>query len=509
MTDLSSTLHRVVIVGGGFGGLNAAQFLRKAPVEVTLLDKRNFHLFQPLLYQVATGGLSPANIAAPLRSIFKRQRNVRVLMAEVVGFDLASRCVKLAEGDDLPFDSLILAAGTSHNYFGHDDWAEQAPGLKTVEDATDIRRRILMAFEAAEREADPLRRKAWMTFVVVGGGPTGVEMAGAIAEIANHTLRYEFRSIHPADANVLLVEALPEILGFYPKSLQAKAEQSLTRLGVTVVKNRFVTAMDETTVTLKFGEDAERIPTRTVIWCAGVKGSPLGENLHAADPQIPLDRVGRVIVGPDCTVAGHPHIFVIGDLAHFVDQSTGQPLPGVAQVAIQQGQYAAKAITNRIGGKSVKPFRYKDLGNMATIGRRHAIAHIGRIKLSGTLGWMAWLFIHLMKLVSFHNRLLVFVQWAWSYFTWNRSARLITGDVHPFERPAIPPGTTSATRLLEKSEVPLAAADSATDAPRPPGEFARAEAEEGLRETAAAVPPLAESAVEPEPNHGEKSETSA
>ncbi len=415
----------MVIVGGGFGGLYAALSLGRVPVRVTLLDRRNFHLFQPLLYQVATGALSPANIAAPLRSILRRQRNARVLLAEVTGFDAARRRVLLRDGE-VPYDFLIVAAGASHHYFGHPEWAERAPGLKTVEDATEIRRRILLAFEAAEREPAPARRAAWLTFVVVGGGPTGVELAGALAEIARHTLRHDFRTINPAEARILLVEGTERVLPPYPPVLSRKAAESLAHLGVTVVTGAVVTDIQPDRVTLRHGDASEEIAARTLLWAAGVQASPLGKALQEA-AGAELDRAGRVVVGPDLTLPGHPEVFVIGDLAHC-RQPDGKPLPGVAPVAMQQGRYVAQAIQARLRGETVPPFRYRDRGNMATIGRAAAVADLGWVRLSGLFAWLLWLFIHLLYVVEFENRLLVLLQWSWNYLTWNRSARLITGE---------------------------------------------------------------------------------
>ncbi len=415
--------HRVVIVGGGFGGLHAALRLKRAPVSVTLIDRRNFHLFQPLLYQVATGGLSPANIAAPLRAVLKRQRNARVLLGEVTGVDARARSVR-ADGTEIPYDTLVAAAGARHHYFGNDHWEEHAPGLKTVEDATAIRRRILVAFEEAEREPDPARRGALLTFAVAGGGPTGVEMAGALAELAHHTLRREFRAIDPAGARILLLEGGDRVLPGYPEDLSLKASAALKRMGVTLRTGVFVTDVGPDSVTVKAGEDHERIDCRTVIWAAGVRAAPLGAILAAA-AGAGTDRAGRIRVEPDLTLPGRPEIFVIGDLALFPHQ-TGGPLPGIAPVAIQQGRYVAALIRRRLLGGTLPPFRYRDYGTMATIGRAAAVADFGRFRLSGYPAWLAWLFVHLMKLVQFENRLLVFVQWLWNYLTRNRAARLIT-----------------------------------------------------------------------------------
>jgi NADH:ubiquinone reductase (H+-translocating) len=418
--------HRVVIVGGGFGGLYAAKALRKAPVEVTLLDRRNFHLFQPLLYQVAAGGLSPANIAAPLRAVLKRQRNTRVLLGEAVGFDLPGRAVLLRDGARLPYDSLLVATGSTHHYFGHPEWEQFAPSLKSIEDATAMRRRVLYAFEAAERLTDPAARRAWLTFVVVGGGPTGVELAGTLGELAHATLRNNFRGIDPASTRILLVEGLDRVLSTYPPKLSAKAAQSLERLGVTVMTGTLVTDIRPDAVTLRRGGQSEVVPTHTVLWGAGVEASPLARALAQASGA-GLDRAGRVVVLPDLTLPGRPEVFVIGDMANYSHQ-TGKPLPGVAQVAMQQGRYAAETIVGRLTGRSRGPFRYKDKGMLATIGRAAAVADLGWLRLSGLVAWLAWLFIHILYLIEFENRVLVMVQWASNYFTRNRSARLITGE---------------------------------------------------------------------------------
>jgi NADH dehydrogenase len=422
-----SGVHRVVIVGGGFGGLYAAQALRKAAVEITLVDRRNFHLFQPLLYQVATGGLSPANIAAPLRAVLRRQRNTTVLLAEVTGFDLAARQVLLAPEGRLGYDSLVVATGSRHSYFGHPEWEAAAPGLKTLEDATTMRRRILKAFEEAERSTDPAVQQAMLTFVVVGGGPTGVELAGAVAETAHTTLRGNFRRINPASAKVLLLEAGDRILAPYPPVLSAKAAKSLANLGVTVRTGTMVTDVKPGQVAVKVGGQAEVIPTHTVLWGAGVEASPLARMLADATGA-KADRAGRVEVTPELGLPGHPEVFVIGDMALFLHQ-TGKPLPGVAQAAMQMGKYASDAIQRRLAGQPpAGPFHYKDLGNMATIGRASAVADLGWLHLSGYVAWLAWLFIHLMYLIAFENRVLVMFQWAWNYFTRGRAARLITAE---------------------------------------------------------------------------------
>jgi NADH:quinone reductase (non-electrogenic) len=418
-------MHRVVIIGGGFGGLYAAKALRHSPVQVTLIDRRNFHLFQPLLYQVATGGLSPGEIASPLRYVLRQSKNTEVLLAEVMDLDPANHRVILRDGE-AGYDTLIVAAGTSHSYFGNDQWLPLAPGLKTIEDATEIRSRILLAFEKAEREPDEDARRAWLTFVVVGAGPTGVELAGALGEIANDTLRHDFRRIDPSVARIFLVEGTNRVLPLYPPDLSAKAEQALIRLNVRPMVGAMVTGIDETGVTVRRGTQVEHIPARTVLWAAGVQASPLGRVL-AERAGAKLDRAGRVIVEPDLTVAGHPEILVIGDLASFTHQAE-KPLPGVAPVAMQQGRYAAHLVRNRLAGRSLEPFHYWDKGSLATIGRAAAVADFGRIHIDGFFAWLTWLFVHLMYLVEFDNRLLVFIQWAYNYFTRNRGARLITGD---------------------------------------------------------------------------------
>ena len=428
-TGVSGPNHRpqVVVVGGGFGGLNAASALRKVPVDVTLVDRRNFHLFQPLLYQVATGGLSPANIAAPLRGVLRRQKNVTVLLAEVVGFDVEGQKVLLDDGE-LPFDWLIVAAGSTHSYFGHDEWAQFAPGLKTIEDATEIRRRILYAFEHAERETDPELRRSWMTFVVVGGGPTGVELAGALSEISRHTLKHDFRRINPAEAKVILVDASDRVLSAYPTELSARAVRDLAKLRIAVRTNTLVTNVGEGFVTISHLGQAEQINSWTILWAAGVQASPLGKRLaDACDAD--TDRAGRIKVMPDCSIPNHPRIFAIGDMANCPGDD-GRPLPGVAPVAMQQARFAAKVIDANVRGtEAPKSFHYRDRGMMATIGRRKAVAKVGRFKFRGPIAWYMWLFVHLMELVQFQSRLMVLMQWAWSYLTFNRSARLITGKM--------------------------------------------------------------------------------
>ena len=421
--------HRVVVVGGGFGGLNVARYLRRAAVRVTLVDRRNFHLFQPLLYQVAAGELSPANIAAPLRSILERQRNCEVLLGSVDGFDVAGRRVIVDEtdrGGEIPYDTLVVAAGARHSYFGHPEWERFAPGLKTVEDATEIRRRVFTAFELAEREAELKRPPVPLNFVIVGGGPTGVELAGAIAEIARYALKHEFRHIDPADAKVILVEAGERVLATFPTELSAKAQESLERLGVIVRTKTMVTSIAEDHVILDAGGQVERLATQTVIWAAGVAASPLARKLADATGAV-VDRAGRIAVEADLSLAGHPEIFVLGDMANYTHQG-GKPLPGVAPVAIQQGRFVARLIQAKLNGKPLPKFRYRDLGNLATIGRSAAVADFGRVRFTGFVAWVMWLFIHLMNIVNYRNRVLVFVQWGWNYLTYDRSAGLITGD---------------------------------------------------------------------------------
>jgi NADH dehydrogenase len=420
-----TTRHRVVIVGGGFGGLYTARSLARADVEVTLLDRRNFHLFQPLLYQVATGGLSPSNISSPIREVLRGRDRVRVLLADVVDLDPRRRRVVLADETGIPYDTLIVATGVSHHYFGHDEWRVHAPGLKTMEDGLAIRRRVLFAFEAAEREPDGDRRREWLNFVVVGAGPTGVELAGALGELANDTLKHEFRSIDPSEANIVLVEGGDRVLPSYPPDLSAAAARSLRRLGVTTRLNSLVTDVGPNAITLTKGGEAYVVPTRCVLWAAGVRASPLAGGL-AERTDVALDEVGRVCVTEELSIPNHPEIMIIGDLANFSHQ-TGHPLPGVAPVAMQQGRYAARRIRNRLKGHTTSPFRYSDKGSLATIGRSAAVADFGRLRFSGWLAWILWLFVHLLFLIQFRNRVLVMIQWAWSYITRNRSTRLIVG----------------------------------------------------------------------------------
>jgi NADH dehydrogenase len=417
--------HRVVIVGGGFAGLKLAQALKRAPVQVTLIDRRNFHLFQPLLYQVATGVLSPANIATSLREIVRHQKNVEVLLDEVINIDVKSRKV-ICRSNEFSYDTLVVAAGVRHQYFGHDDWEQFAPGLKTLEDATNIRCRILSAFEAAELEDDDELRQEWMTFVIVGGGPTGVELAGAIGELVQNALKRDFRRISTPQARIVLVDGGDRILATFPPSLSASAAQSLAKLGVTVCTGTVVTDVRADHVTTRCGSATETIQAKTIIWAAGVQASPLGKALAEATGA-ELDRAGRVHVHLDFSLAGHPEIFVVGDLAHL-ETSPGQILPGVAQPALQGAAYVARLIQARLWGQTLPPFRYRDRGSMATIGRNAAVAQVGRLRFSGFVGCMMWLFIHWLYLDQRQNRILVLLQWMRTYFTGNLSARLITGQ---------------------------------------------------------------------------------
>jgi len=422
----SKSTPRVVIVGAGFGGLNAAQGLAKGPAEITVIDRKNHHTFQPLLYQVATAGLSPGEIAAPIRSILGPYKNVEVLMAEVTGVDLNRRMVETPEVE-VPYDYLIVAAGAGHSYFGHDEWEPFAPGLKTIEDALEIRRRVLLAFELAERQAAAGESEGPLNFVVVGGGPTGVELAGTLAEVCRHSLAHEFRSIDPSRAHILLIEGGPRVLPVYPEDLSRSAEEQLRHLGVEVRTSTMVNQIEPGAV--HFGE--VRLPAAVILWAAGVAASPLGKALG-----VPVDRAGRVTVQPDLSIPGHAEVFVIGDLAAAKDEH-GKMLPGVAPVAIQQGRYVAKLIRREIEeaaqgrGQGVRhPFHYWDKGSLATIGRAAAVADFGKIHISGFVAWLSWLFVHIFFLIGFRNRLLVFIQWAWSYVTYERGARLITGSTY-------------------------------------------------------------------------------
>ena len=412
---MSGTPH-VLILGAGFGGLWAAQALRRAPLRVTVLDRTNHHVFQPLLYQVATAGLAAPAIAAPIRHVLAHQANATVLLGEAKRIEPARRSVLLEDGAELPYDHLIVATGAAHSYFGNDAWAPFAPGLKTLEDAFEIRRRILLAYERAERETDPMRRAAWLTFVVIGGGATGVELAGTLAEIARHTLRGEFRNFDPRNARIVLVEGTDRVLPPYPPDLSEKARLQLERLGVTVWLGRRVTGVDADGVTL----GADRLATKTVLWAAGVAASPIGASLG-----VPLDRAGRVIVEPDLSVPGYPEVYVIGDLA--VAQTDGKPVPGIAPAAKQMGTQTAKNILRRIRGEQTMAFRYADYGQLATIGRSAAVAYFRWFKLSGYPAWLMWLVAHIYFLINFRNRLVVMIDWAWAYWTMQRSARIVVG----------------------------------------------------------------------------------
>ncbi len=410
---------RVAIIGAGFGGLTAARSLSRYPVQITLIDRQNFHTFQPLLYQVATAGLSPGEIAAPIRWILRRHHNVEVLMSAVQGFDLSRRVVKMEDGE-VGYDYLIVAAGASHAYFGHDDWEPFAPGLKTIEDALEIRRRVLLAFELAERQADTEKEQVQLNFVVVGGGPTGVELAGTLAEISRQVLANEFRSIDPKKTRIVLLEGGPRILPAYPADLSRSAEEQLRQLGVEVQTSAMVTLVEPGAVHV----GGTKLPAAVILWAAGVAASPLGKMLG-----VPVDRAGRVLVNPDLSLPGNPNVFVIGDLAALKDED-GHWLPGVSPVAIQEGTATAHNIGRELQGQPRKNFHYWNKGSLATIGRAAAVADFGRIHISGFLAWLAWLFIHIFFLIGFRNRVIVMIQWAWSYLTYERGARLITGDKH-------------------------------------------------------------------------------
>jgi NADH dehydrogenase len=414
----TSELPHVLILGGGFAGLYAAKSLGDAAVRVTVVDRRNHHLFQPMLYQVATAGLNPSDIASPIRSILRGSRNTEVLLAEVAGVDVAARQVRFTDGTSQSYDYLLVATGARHSYFGHDEWEPLAPGLKSLEDALEIRRRVLLAFERAERETDTVRRHAFLTFVIVGGGPTGVEMAGAVAEIRRYALRRDFRHIDPAEATVMLLEGGPRLLPSYPESLSAQAKQKLRRLGVEVRTETLVTDIRPGSVIAA----GWTIPTQTVIWAAGNTASPVLRDLGA-----PLDRMGRALVEPDCTIPGHPEVFVLGDAAAFEHQPGGS-LPGICPVAIQMGEYAARTIAGDLAGRPRRAFSYWDKGQLAVIGRGQAVADIWRLHFGGLLAWLIWIFVHVFFLIGFRNRVLVLLQWAWSYITYSRGARLITGE---------------------------------------------------------------------------------
>ena len=416
-------MHKVVIIGGGFGGLEAAKALGKMPVEVTLLDRRNYFLFQPLLYQVATGGLSPADIAHPLRRVLRKYGNVKVYQDEVIEIEPAARIVRTRRGE-YPWDTLIVAAGSTVSYYGNETWRPFAPGLKGIEEALEIRNRVLRAFEEAEKERDPEVRRAWLSFVIVGGGPTGVELAGTLGEIARDTLRGDFRNIRPEEARIFLLELAPRVLPSFPEDLSEAAELSLLRLGVRSLTGVRVTAVDSEGVEFERDGQRGRLSARTVIWAAGVQGHSLARLLHEK-AGAELDRAGRVRVSPDCSLPTHPEIFVIGDLASYPD-GKGGTLPALAPVAMQQGRYVARVIADRLAGRASPPFRYRDKGVLATIGRHHAVAQFGRTRFRGVLAWLLWLFVHLIYLIGFQNRILVLIQWAFHYFSYNRGARIIT-----------------------------------------------------------------------------------
>jgi NADH dehydrogenase len=421
-------LPHVLILGGGFAGLYAARRLRRAPVRITLVDRRNHHLFQPMLYQVATAALNPSDIAAPIRSVLRDQANAEVLLAEASRIDVAERRVTLNDGSSLVYDYLIVATGAHHSYFGHNEWEPLAPGLKTLEDAVEIRQRVLLAFERAERERDSVRRHAFLTFVIVGGGPTGVEMAGAVAELRRYALRRDFRHIDPGEATVMLLEGGPRLLPSYPPSLSDQAKQELRRLGVEVRTDTMVTEIRPGSVVAA----GWTIPTQTVIWAAGNLASSILKSLGT-----PLDQAGRAIVEPDCTIPGHPEVFVLGDAAHF-NQQNGGPLPGVSPVAIQMGEYAADVIAGDLAGEPRRAFQYWDKGQLAVIGRGRAVADIWKLHFGGLLAWMIWTFVHIFFLIGFRNRILVMIQWAWSYLTYGRGARLIASEApHSAEMPVV------------------------------------------------------------------------
>src|SRR3954470_19892713 len=425
--------HRVVVIGGGFAGLYAARGLRKAgdDVDVTLVDRRNHHLFQPLLYQVATGALSAGEIAQPLRSVLRKNRNLSVLLGEAVAIDPERREVKLSDGGPIGYDTLVVATGARHSYFGHDEWAKVAPGLKSLDDASEIRRRILIAFEAAEREHRPDRREEWMTFVVVGGGPTGVELAGSLGEIAHDTLRRDFRSIDTTDARILLIEALPRVLTTYPEDRSRSAQRQLARLGVVVRTNERVVGIDEHGVDIEPASGAQRIPARTVLWAAGVQASSFSRKVATA-LGAETDKNGRVRVGPDLSIPGDPEIFVIGDAAIQPNGRDDKPVPGVAQGAIQPGKYVGRVIRGRLDGRTLAPFRFQNRGDVAVIGRLAGVTNIPWLgplgKQSGFIAWALWLGIHIAYLIGFANRIVVIVRWAWSFLTHGRGSRLITGQ---------------------------------------------------------------------------------
>jgi NADH dehydrogenase len=439
----AQNIEKVVIIGGGFGGLYAAKALAGKPVDVTLIDRKNHHTFQPLLYQVATAVLSPGEIASPLRRILHRAKNVEVILGEVIGFDTAGRCVCLANGSEIRYDYLIIAAGARHSYFGHDEWERDAPGLKTIEDALEIRRRVLLAFELAEREAFLTGMHEPLNFAVIGGGPTGVELAGAIAGIARLALSRDFKVIDTRKARVILLEGMPRVLGMYPEELSRKAEEQLKDLGVEVRTGSLVTAVEKGRI--KVGD--EWIPTSVTLWATGVAASPLGKELGAA-----VDRAGRVLVEQDLSVQGHKEIFVIGDMASLKD-ANGNPVPGLGAAAMQEGEAASANILRDMRSQQRVPFKYHDRGSMATIGRNRAVAQIGRWKLSGYIAWLMWLFVHISLLIGFRNRLAVLGEWAWAYFTRERSARLIVGGTESQAwAPRPPENGAAATGVLTREK---------------------------------------------------------
>ena len=447
--NCAMSLPHVVIVGGGFGGLYAAKSLKDAPVKVTLIDKRNFHLFQPLLYQVATGTLSPADIASPLRVVLSKHKNTQVLLDKVVDIDPEAKKVYLEDREALNYDALVVATGVSHHYFGNDQWQDDAPGLKTVEDALEMRRRIFMAFEAAEKETDPEKRQALLTFVVVGGGPTGVELAGAIAEIAHQSVKEDFRDIDTTQAKVLLFEGMDRILPPYPEECSAEAQKSLEKLGVDVQTKTLVTNIADHAVTYRQGEETKTVTAHTILWAAGVRASFMGKVL-ADRTGAELDRAGRVIVESDLSIKDYPDVFVIGDLANFPHQGE-RPLPGVAPVAMKEGEYVADLIAKRAIGVKVDPFSYRDLGSMAVIGQNKAVANLNFARFSGFIAWIIWVFAHIYYLIEFDNKLVVMIQWAWNYITQGRGARLIT------EKPALqlelePPKKPEATETSSEPQ---------------------------------------------------------
>ncbi len=452
MQEISaSEKHRVVIIGGGFGGLYAAQALAGAPVQITLVDKRNFHLFQPLLYQVATGGLSPADIASPLRAVLKRQTNIDVIQAEMVDLDPGARRVVLDDGE-LSYNTLMIATGVDNHYFGNPTWPDRAPGLKSLEDALEIRGRVFRAFEAADRESDPRARQAWMTFVIIGGGPTGVELAGALGELKRATLAGEFKHIDPAQAKVLLLEGQDYILQDYDTELTSKAQTLLEKLGVTVRTGAMVKELDDGVVSYNVGDEERRVESRTVLWAAGMKAVPVADTI-AKRTGADQDWMGRLITRADLSLPGHPEILVLGDAAHFAPDG-GDPLPGVAPVAIQQGRFAADLVRARLSGENKSRFEYLDKGSLAVIGRNAAVAEFGRLKMAGVFAWLAWIFVHLWYLVEYDNKVLVIIQWAWNYFTRKRGARLIAGNLtfRPSgaqDRPVVAPDAEHEAAQLE------------------------------------------------------------